>query len=364
MLDTEGPLTTTAEARRVAEICNACRYCESYCPVFPEMFARRSFNDGDLSYLANLCHNCKGCWHACQYAPPHPFGVNLPATLADLRVESYAEHAFPKGFGRAFERNGAIIALATSLILIATLLGAMLLVDGTVMTGVHTGEGAFYAVIPHNTMVALGGATFGWAILAMILSVRSFWKSTGGGPIPLNAWVGAFKDAGSTRHLGSYGGGCNDVDEGYSQSRRHAHTMTMWGFLLCFASTSLGTLMHYFLGWEAPYSWYSAPVVLGTIGGIGLLVGPAALLWIKLRTDPAPEGTRRWGMDTGFIGLLFFVSLTGIALLLFRHTSAMGWLLAVHLGVVLAFFVTLPYGKFVHGIYRFAALLKMHAARR
>ena len=35
----------------------------------------------------------------------------------------------------------------------------------------------------------------------------------------------------------------------------------------------------------------------------------------------------------------------------------MSALLIVHLGAVLALFVTLPYGKFVHGIYRTAALI-------
>jgi len=36
----------------------------------------------------------------------------------------------------------------------------------------------------------------------------------------------------------------------------------------------------------------------------------------------------------------------------------MGTLLAVHLGCVLALFVVMPYSKFVHGIYRGAALLR------
>jgi citrate/tricarballylate utilization protein len=36
----------------------------------------------------------------------------------------------------------------------------------------------------------------------------------------------------------------------------------------------------------------------------------------------------------------------------------MNALLIVHLGAVLALFLTLPYGKFVHGIYRTAALLQ------
>jgi citrate/tricarballylate utilization protein len=39
-------------------------------------------------------------------------------------------------------------------------------------------------------------------------------------------------------------------------------------------------------------------------------------------------------------------------------------LLAVHLGVVMALFLTLPYGKMAHGVYRSAALLKFAIERR
>jgi citrate/tricarballylate utilization protein len=55
--------------------------------------------------------------------------------------------------------------------------------------------------------------------------------------------------------------------------------------------------------------------------------------------------------------MLFMTSLTGIALLLLRETAAMGPLLALHLGVVFSLFLTMPYGKFVHGIYRYVALV-------
>jgi citrate/tricarballylate utilization protein len=56
--------------------------------------------------------------------------------------------------------------------------------------------------------------------------------------------------------------------------------------------------------------------------------------------------------------MLFMTSFTGMALLLLRDTAAMGPLLALHLGVVFALFITMPYGKFVHGLYRFAALIR------
>ena len=351
------------EARRAARICNACRYCESYCPVFPALFQRRDFPAGDLMHLANLCHNCKGCWHACQYAPPHEFGLNFPATLARVRAESYAKYAFPRAAGRLFQRNGLVVALVTALALTAVMIASALLIDPQTMTSPHRGEGAFYAVIPHNTMIWLGGLSFGWAMLATVVGVGKYWRAAGGGLVTGKAVGAALKDAATTRHLGSNGGGCNDLDAGFSQARRHAHLATMWGFLLCFAATSVATVMDYALGWQAPYSWYSLPVVLGTIGGFGLMFGTAGLFAIKLRTDPDPEARELWGMETGLLALLFFTAATGLALLFWRHTSAMGWLLAVHLGFVLALFVTLPYGKMVHGAYRLAALIRYHSER-
>ena len=55
------------EARRQAEICNACRYCEGYCSVFPAITRNKVFASGDITQLANLCHNCRGCYHAFLY---------------------------------------------------------------------------------------------------------------------------------------------------------------------------------------------------------------------------------------------------------------------------------------------------------
>ena len=69
-------------------------------------------------------------------------------------------------------------------------------------------------------------------------------------------------------------------------------------------------------------------------------------------------------MDLGLVALLFLTSLSGLALLAWRNTTAMAPLLAVHLGIVMALFLTMPYGKFAHGFYRVAALLKWEIERR
>jgi citrate/tricarballylate utilization protein len=94
------------------------------------------------------------------------------------------------------------------------------------------------------------------------------------------------------------------------------------------------------------------------------LIGPAGLLWLNLRRHPMQGDAAQRPMDRGFIVLLFLISLTGLALLAFRDTGAMGLLLAVHLGTVMALFLTLPYSKFAHGVYRSAALLKWNIEKR
>ena len=65
-----------------------------------------------------------------------------------------------------------------------------------------------------------------------------------------------------------------------------------------------------------------------------------------------------------FVAMLFLTSLTGLALLVLRETPAMGLLLAFHLGIVFGLFLTLPYGKFVHGLYRYAALARYAKERK
>lgn len=134
--------------------------------------------------------------------------------------------------------------------------------------------------------------------------------------------------------------------------------------MLCFAATTVATLYHFFLDLHAPYALTSLPVLLGLVGGVGLLLGPAGLLWLNLHRDPNHGDAAQRPMDRGFIALLLLTSASGLALLAWRDDSAMPLLLAAHLGVVMALFATLPYGKFAHGVYRTAALLKWAIEKR
>ena len=355
------------EADRLMTVCNSCRYCEGLCAVFPAMEMRRAFSDGDLNYLANLCHGCGACYTDCQFSPPHEFNVNVPQTLAVARADSYAAYAWPRAFSGVFARNGLAISIVAALSVAAFIFGFAAFNDRQVLLGIHTGPGAFYALMPHNAMAALFGAAFLYAIAALAMGVRAFWRDIGE-PIgmlvdPPSLWQ-AMKDAGQLRYLDGGGVGCVNQDERPSDLRKIYHHLTFYGFLLCFAATVIATLYHYLLGREAPYPWWDVPVVLGTLGGIGLLIGPAGLLAERCKRDPALVDQARTGMDVAFIAMLFMTSLTGIALLLWRDSFAMGPLLALHLGVVFSLFITMPYGKFVHGIYRYVALVRYARERR
>ena len=355
------------EADRLMTVCNSCRYCEGLCAVFPAMEMRRSFSDGDLNYFANLCHACGACYADCQFSPPHEFNVNVPQTLAIARAESWAAYAWPRAFAGSFARNGLVISLVAAFSVAAFILGFAVWHDRQILFGVHTGPGAFYKLMPHNAMAALFGAAFLYAVLALVMGVRAFWRDIGEpvgmkGDTP-SAWQ-AIRDAASLRYLDGGGAGCFNEDDRPTDRRRLYHHFTFYGFLLCFASTSVATLYHYLLAREAPYPWWDAPVVLGTLGGVGLLIGPIGLLSERWKRDPVLVDEQRMGMDTAFIVMLFLTSLTGMALLVLRATPARGRLLALHLGVVFALFLTLPYGKFVHGIYRFVALVRYARERR
>lgn len=340
------------EARRQAEICNACRYCEGYCAVFPALHAERAFSDGDLTQLANLCHNCRGCYYACQYTAPHEFDLNLPQALANVRQDSWEEFAYPQVAAKAFHRSGVLIA-------VACVVGFALLFAVIKALGSSGGEG-FYAVLSHSAMVAIFLPAFLFPLVSIAISLRRYWRAVGGQMIAISDIRNAFLSVAKMRNLaGGHGDGCNFEDgDRFSHARRFAHQAVMYGFLLCFASTSAATIMHYGFGLHAPYRLFSLPKLLGVSGGLLMTLGCIEMIRLKLRSDKNLGATNVWGGEIGFVGLLGFVGLSGLVLYAMGSSALMPSLLVLHLGSVLAFFVLTPFTKMAHGFYRLAALIR------
>jgi citrate/tricarballylate utilization protein len=357
------------EVARQLQICNGCRYCEGFCAVFPAMTRRLEFGKADIHYLANLCHNCGACLHACQYAPPHEFAINVPKAMATVRGQTYADYAWPPAMGKLYQRNGLTLSLALAASL--TLFMLLAIQSNGSLWGPVSGNAqqGFYAIFPHNFMVSLFAPVFLWAVFALGMGVRKFWvdvtPATSGAPLSSPAAAEAAHDALRLKYLGGgHGDGCNNEDDAFTLARKRMHHLTFYGFMLCFAATSVATLYHYVFGWPAPYDFTSLPKILGTVGGISLALGTLGLWRLNLARDPNHGDVNQRPMDRGFIALLFLISVTGLALMLAKNSVAMPSLLALHLGLVMALFLTLPYGKFAHGIFRSASLLRFAVEKR
>ena len=361
------PILTAKETEvgRQMQICNSCRYCEGFCAVFPAMTRRLEFGKADIHFLANLCHNCGACLHACQYAPPHEFAVNVPKAMAEVRGQTYVDYAWPPALGKLYQRNGLTLSVALAAALALFLIMAVA-INGTLWNAQLGGN--FYNLFPHNLLVGMFAPVFLFAALALAMSVRRFWRditpATGGVPLSGPAAGEATDAVLRLKYLGGgHGEGCNNEDDAFSLARRRFHHFTFYGFMLCFLATSVATLYHYAFGWAAPYELPSLPKLLGVAGGVSLMVGTAGLWHLNRKRHPLHGDLAQKPMDLGFIALLFLTSASGLALWLGRSTPALALLLCLHLGAVMALFATLPYGKFAHGIFRTASLLR-HATEK
>ena len=97
---------------------------------------------------------------------------------------------------------------------------------------------------------------------------------------------------------------------------------------------------------------------------LGMIGGGWGLLRLKRGADPAPAAPSATAAERTLLGLCIAMAVSGLVLLALRDGPAMGILLALHLGTVLGFFVTLPHGKLTHAPYRAAALLRAALDRR
>ena len=343
----------TQEVARVLQICNACRYCEGFCAVFPRDDAPPRVPEGRRALPSpTFATAAAPALHACQYAPPHDFGVNVPRAMARVRADTYAEYAWPPALGSLYRRNGAVVATVLALAL------ALFLALGAAATGrlfeARTEASAFYAVFPHGQLVAMFLPVFGFAVLALGLGVRRFWRGIGEGPATLPAAGEAAHHALTLKYLdGGHGDGCNEADDRFTLNRRRfpppdvlrLHALLpvdFRGHALPLPARPARSVRLDEPAKAARHSgWRDARRRRGRAAGIADATPRAAA---RART------AARW--HVGFIGLLLLIAVSGLGLMLSHGTSLLTPTLCVHLGAVMALFLTMPYGKFAHGVFR------------
>ncbi len=328
--------------------------------MFPALERRTSYDRDAVAYIANLCHDCRDCYYACPYTPPHEFAIDLPRVLSDVRVATYTE-ATPVGALRSAADSVGRLDLGLTLLGAVAVLTVTLLVSGSALFAAHTGPGAFYAVIPWAFMVVPGLLLGVWVALSLAVGGLRFYRATSSTPdqwLDLRALAGATWEALTLRYLGGGGDGCRYPTSRASSARVYLHSLVFGGFALTFVSTALAALEQDVFGVLPPYPLLSAPVLTGAAGGIAMLAGCGGLLALKAAADRRTGSETMRGLDVAFIVNLGLASLTGMLLLAFRDSGAMGLLLVAHFATLGTLYLTAPYTKFAHFVYRYAALVR------
>ena len=367
-----------AEAERQLRICNSCRYCEGYCAVFPALERRSVLEAGDITSLANLCHDCRACFYACMYAPPHEFAVNPPEVLSRVRAATYRAYVpappLPAWLRGRSARVSAAIGVG------AALLALVALTEGIDALLRHGGP---YQLISYPALLVTVLLPTAWSVAVVVRAMARYWKDTHG---PLReladwaAWARALVYAGRLAYLRGGGGDCYYPGADPSPARRRLHAALFYGFAACFAATLAAAFVQDILGIPPPYPLLSAPVILGTAGGLGMITGCAGLFVLARHSDPepgpalgavpdqAPEQTQEQARSAGDYGLLIGLGLlaaTGLLTLLLRATPAYGPVLITHLAAIVVCFCIAPYTRFAHSAYRVLAIVadNIEAAR-
>lgn len=353
------PTVRTAEfveAKRQLDVCNSCRYCAGYCPVWPALERRVDLTPADVTHLANLCHDCRDCYLACMYTPPHEFGLNPPAVFAAERARTYQQFIWPSGRVERMSRPlGAVIATVA----LAALLVALSILSNGGASGFGKTGGSAYDVIEHWLLLGLVAAPSLSTLVLLVVGAARYWRFTHGslgGLFAWRSWARALAEAATLRHQSGGDEGCTYPDERPRMSRRVLHQLVVVGYALTVVSTTSAAFEQYMLGIDPPYPYLSVPVLSGTIGGIAQIVGCIGLIRLKRRSDRSQTTAVMLGADYAFLWALIVLNLSGLFVVALRTSPVFGAMLIAHLAAVIVATAVIPYTKFVHWIFRILAI--------
>ena len=334
------------EAARQLTICNACRYCEGYCAVWDAMERRTEFYKKDVDYMANLCHDCRECLYVCPFTEPHEFGLNIPKVLAEVRYDTYKENTKPSFASRAFDKSWAL----PMAVVFASMLGILAIAYGNGATPLLVQPISGFSGIMSAVFVKYS-SLFVYLFVIILWSIEgmSYWRSIGesySSALNARATYAALKDVFLHRFFRGGGAGCNYPGEKAGMARLLAHPLVIFGFLIALFS---------FL----PYPNLSTYVEIAYGTGCAMLfAGTAMLLYMKLVSNKVPSYKRMNSLDYPFTIMLNLTGITGVAMILDIGHPFAGLIFAIHMSIIFTVFITAPYGKFVHLVFRYEALLK------
>jgi quinone-modifying oxidoreductase, subunit QmoC len=336
--------------------CYQCATCSSVCELSPAnapfprsqmLSAQWGLEDrliGDPAIW--LCHQCNDCTTRC------PRDAKPGEVMQALRSMTIEKLAIPGAFGKLVGKISLTwpVVLGLPLLFWAAFIYAF---NGLPGLAVPENFHAFHQFVPHWMVYIVNIPAFGFAFLAIGISAAKAWKMWGTGAERKGSFVseliGACIEIASHKRFNKCG---------TAKSRARGHFLFMWGFIGAFITTGLVVIWYYGFGTELPFALDHPWKILGNISAVLLVTGGAALLINRLKPDQSAGVSTAF--DNFFLFLILSVAATGVLTEVSRefvkNAELACWSYLIHLGFVLCLFLTLPYCKFAHFVYRTLAM--------
>jgi quinone-modifying oxidoreductase subunit QmoC len=341
--------------------CYQCATCSAVCELAPveAPFPRRQMlwtQWGLADRLAAdpavwLCHQCNDCTTHC---PRDARPGDVLQTVRGLVVESLA---FPTALGRlvaSSRRSWPVLFAVPLLFWIALLATAGLLQPPT---DFH----AYEQIVPHAMLYSVFFPLSGFVALAAFVSGQRYWKMIGRAAPRSKSFLSGLWATGVDIATHQRFGSC-----GTARLRRLGHLLLFWGFVGAAVTSGLLIFAIYVQGYELPLPLMHPYKLLGNLSAVALVVGAGILVAARL-SDGKPAGAST-AFDSFFTTVVALVIATGVLVELARllvpgvPPAACVLLYVLHLGVVTTLFLTFPYSKFAHMLYRTLAMVHEQAA--
>lgn len=355
--------------------CYQCATCSSVCELAPAdaPFPRRQVllaQWGMFDQLMGdpgiwLCHQCNDCSVRC----PRDVGPgDVMASLRAMMVQMLAVPAFMGSLVGNVKKTWPLLVFGP-IIFWVVLLGVS---TGFQMHEAHHGlvpgpdMGQFFydQYVPHYLIYGVYFTAVGLVCIALSSSGMKLWNLMGDQQKRTGRFIGALIGVLIAIALHNKFSSC---DRGVTK-RRWGHFLVMWGFVGAAITSGFAVVYLYrdtvFFSWLNLQYAYPVPIthwvkLLGNFSAIILVIGGIMLFVNRLATGDKLVGATT-AFDRFFLWVVLTVIGTGVFTEIFRFMAIdplIGFAVyIVHLGVVLCLFLTLPYSKFAHILYRTLAM--------
>lgn len=354
--------------------CYQCATCGVVCPISPDNkpFPRKEMVAASWGLKEKLvgsadiwlCHNCGDCSTMC------PRGAKPGDVLAAIRSYAIQEYAQPKFLSKMANDPKKLPQLIGLSAVVIFVVGMILNILGLDMFHlIPGGDKIVHSHFVHHAMVdIIMIPTFFFAIgvffLGLVRFVGDIHKDamangkTNKPKIDPKAFIESL-----IRVIPEIFKHKKFAECGENEERAVSHMMVFYGFVALFIVTNVFFFTLYVLQVHGPYSQLNPVKWLANVGGVALVIG--ATLMIKERMAKADQVSSY--KDWYIIGLALALGVTGMLTEMTRLGGAAGlsyFMYYIHLMAIWIFFITLPFTKFAHIVYRTVAMAYAEYAER